>query len=213
MASPAVLHGFFASSCTWRVRAALVLKSIPFEERHVDIVNQKTHLSDQYQAVHPAQKVPALEIDGTTLVESMAILQYLEDTRPRPALAPAAPLPRARMREIVETIVSGIQPLQNVGVRGLLGSDEEYSAFARGAARRGLQTLEAFLARSAGQYCVGDQLSMADLCFVPQLFNAVGRLKLDISDLPTISKLYAKLSKEEIFMKTHPRTVKHLSET
>lgn len=71
--------------------------------------------------------------------------------------------------------MSGIQPLKNVGVRGLLGSDEEYSAFSRGAARRGLQTLEALLARSAGQYCVGDQLSMADLCFVPQLFNAVGR--------------------------------------
>ncbi|KAJ2946537.1 hypothetical protein O0L34_g12592 [Tuta absoluta] len=209
MASPrAILHGFYMSSCTWRVRAALHWKGIPFEERPVDIVTKKDQLTDQFRQLNPAQKVPALIIDGETLVESMAILQYLEETRPVPTLSPSTPLLRAHMREICETIVSGIQPLQNIGLKSSFSTDEQFQQFAQKWADRGLQTLETLLSKYAGRYCIGDQLTMADLCLVPQIFNAANRLKLNIGKYPTISKIYENLQKEELFKETHPTKFK-----
>ncbi|CAH0722398.1 unnamed protein product, partial [Brenthis ino] len=168
----ALLYGFWLSSCSWRVRAALILKGVPFEERRVDIIRECKHLTDEYKSINPSQKVPALVIDGATLVESMAILQYLEDTRPKPTLQPNTPLHRARMREICETVVSGIQPLQNIGIRAHFDTEDRYKKFTRYWTARGLQTLEELLQKSAGRYCVGDRLTMADLCLVPQLYNA-----------------------------------------
>ncbi|XP_048005540.1 probable maleylacetoacetate isomerase 1 [Leguminivora glycinivorella] len=213
MAKPgekAILYAFWASSCSWRVRAALVAKRLAFEERPIDIVKKKHHKTESYRAICPSQKVPALVIDGETLVESMAILQYLEETRPQPSLSPATPLLRARMREIVETIVAGIQPLQNVGLRGSFEHEEEYTKFVRSWTVRGLETLEDLLSRTARDrmYCVGDQLSYADLCLVPQVFNAVSRHKININTFPTVSKLYEALLKDNVFAATHPEKVK-----
>ncbi|KAH9639946.1 hypothetical protein HF086_002860 [Spodoptera exigua] len=98
----AILYAYWLSSCSWRVRAALHLKGIPFEERSIDIVKTNQQKTEQFRAINPAEKVPALIIDNVTLVESMAIVQYLEDTRPEPALTPKTPVLRARMRELCE---------------------------------------------------------------------------------------------------------------
>ncbi|XP_045761302.1 uncharacterized protein LOC123864723 [Maniola jurtina] len=203
-----ILYGFWLSSCTWRVRVALAVKQIPFEEKPIDIVKQRTQLTDEYRAINPSQKVPTLVIDNTTLVESMAILQYLEETRPTPSLVPNTPLLRARMREICATIVSGIQPLQNVGLKSHFSSAEQYTNFTKYWTERGLQTLEDLLPRTAGRFCVEDKLSMADLCLVPQLYNAVSRHQLSLEAYPVVSKLYQTLLKEKSFSDTHPEKIK-----
>ncbi|CAK1548359.1 unnamed protein product [Leptosia nina] len=204
-----ILYGFWLSSCTWRVRAALHLKKIPYEERSVDILHEKAQLTDQYRAINPSQKVPALCIDGATLVESMAIIEYLDETRPEPPLKPPSPLQRARMQEICETVVSGIQPLQNIGLKGYFETEDKYTAFTKYWTERGLQSLEELLTKSAGTYCVGDQFTKADLCLVPQLYNAVTRHKLDLGKYRTVSQLYEKLLKEQSFEETHPKKVRN----
>ncbi|XP_061714693.1 probable maleylacetoacetate isomerase 1 [Cydia pomonella] len=209
-AERAVLYAFWASSCSWRVRAALVAKRLSFEERSIDIVKQKQQKTESYRVICPSQKVPALVIDGVTLVESMAMLQYLEDTRPQPSLAPSTPLLRARMREIVETVVAGIQPLQNVGLRGSFEDEAHYTKFVRHWTVRGLETLEELLSRTARDrmYCVGNQLTYADICLVPQVYNAVGRHNINISTYPTVVRLYEALLKDNVFAASHPEKVK-----
>ncbi|CAH0600660.1 unnamed protein product [Chrysodeixis includens] len=207
--SGAILYGFWQSSCTWRVRAALRLKNIPFEERVVDIVKTKQQSTDQFRAINPAQKVPALLIDDQTLVESMAILQYLEETRPEPSLTPGTLMERVQMRQICETIVSGIQPLQNVGLKRSFETLEEYQKFTKYWTLRGLQTLEELLQKSAGKYCIGDQITLADLCLVPQSYNAVSRSTTDLKEFPTVAKLYKTLLNEKVFKETHPEYVKN----
>nr|AWX68895.1 glutathione S-transferase zeta 2 [Heortia vitessoides] len=212
MAEKAILYGFKLSSCSWRVRACLVLKKIPFEERSVDIMRERAQLSDQYRAINPAQKVPTLVIDGETFVESMAIIQYLEDTRPSPALTPSTPVQKARMREICETIVSGIQPLQNVGLKPHFDTEEQYNRFSKYWCDRGLQTLEEHLKKTSGQYCMGDKITIADLCLVPQLFNlthnAVTRHSKHPTVTPTVSKLYESLLFQRVFKETLKKSVK-----
>ncbi|XP_072935941.1 uncharacterized protein [Epargyreus clarus] len=204
----AILYGFWLSSCTWRVRTALRIKNVDFEERTVDIVKARDQKTQTYRAINPAQKVPALMIDGETIVESMAILQYLEDTRPEPALVPKSPILRARMREICETVVSGIQPLQNLGLKPHFETETQYTNFTKYWTNRGLQTLEDLLEKTAGKFCVGDEISQADLCLVPQLFNAVTRHGLDLEKYPTVSRLYKELLNEKAFSETHPKVIK-----
>ncbi|XP_026725844.1 probable maleylacetoacetate isomerase 1 isoform X2 [Trichoplusia ni] len=204
----AILYGFWQSSCSWRVRAALRFKNIPYEERGVDIVKTKQQGTEQYRAINPAQKVPALVIDNETLVESMAIVQYLEESRPQPSLMPGTLMERVQMRQICETIVSGIQPLQNIGIKRSFSTLEEYLKFSKYWTERGLLTLEELLRKSAGKCCVGDQITIADLCLVPQTYNAVSRFTPDLSKYPTVSKVYKALLNEKVFQETHPEYVK-----
>ncbi|XP_045513871.1 probable maleylacetoacetate isomerase 1 isoform X2 [Pieris brassicae] len=201
MANTTILYGYWLSSCTWRVRVAMHLKNMAFEERSIDIVREKAQLTPQFRAINPSQKVPALFVDGATIVESMAIIDYLDDTRPDPPLKPSTPLQRARMQEICE-------PLQNIGLKSYFETDDKYTVFTKHWTERRLQSLEELLKNSAGAYSVGDQMTKADLCLVPQVYNAVTRHKLDLGKYPIVSKLYEKLLKEESFRKTHPMIVK-----
>lgn len=121
-------------------------------------------------------------LDGHTLVESMAIMHYLEETRPQLPLLPEDPYDRCKVREICEIIVSGIQPLQNLGLLTRIG-DEKKMEWAQHWIMRGFDGLEKLLSASAGRYCVGDHISMADCCLVPQVFNAqklVPKLKIRV---------------------------------
>ncbi|CAB3236986.1 unnamed protein product [Arctia plantaginis] len=177
----AILYAYWLSSCSWRVRAALTLKKIPFEERTVDIVKEKKQFTEDYRAINPAQKVPALAIDNVVLVESMAIIQYLEETRPQPALIPKTPLLRARMREICEIVVSGIQPLQNFGLKPQFETEDQFQKFTKHFSERGLPL---------------------------QFYNAYSRYSLDSAKYPTISEIYNTLLQHEVFQKTHPKNVK-----
>jgi maleylpyruvate isomerase len=192
--TPLRLHGYWRSSATWRVRLALHLKGIPFEIVPVHLVEGGgQQWSEAYRALNPTCEVPALEIDGTVLAQSVAILEYLEETRPEPALLPADPVQRAWCRQLVEGINASIQPLQNLRVLQRL--EREHGLDAAGCRAWaghfntfGLQAFEALLRRSAGLYCVGDRITLADVLLVPQAYSA-RRFGVDLTTLPEVHRI------------------------
>ncbi|XP_009866927.1 PREDICTED: maleylacetoacetate isomerase isoform X1 [Apaloderma vittatum] len=197
-----VLYSYFRSSCSWRVRIALALKGISYDLVPVNLVKDGgQQFSAEFKTVNPMQQVPALKIDGITLSQSLAIIHYLEDTRPNPRLLPQDPKKRAQIRMIADHIASGIQPLQNLVVLKKMG--EKKTEWAQNCITSGFQALEQILQHTAGRYCVGDEVSMADLCLVPQVFNAE-RFKVNMDPYPTITRINKALLELEAFRVSHP---------
>ncbi|XP_073494228.1 maleylacetoacetate isomerase isoform X1 [Phyllobates terribilis] len=205
-----LLFSYFRSSCSWRVRIALALKGIEYDLRPVNLIQDGgQQRTDEYKRVNPMQQVPALRIDGVTLSQSLAIIEYLEETRPLPPLLPGDPLKRAQCRMISDHIASGIQPVQNLDVLQRVGDGK--LEWALHYITRGFQALELLLRDTAGHYCVGDepiislcpQVTMADLCLVPQVFNA-DRFQVDMTPYPTISRISQALLQLEAFQISHP---------
>lgn len=178
MNSKAFLFSSWRSSCSYRVRICLNFKEIPYEIKPVNLVSLRSQDGSQngeeLKKNNPMKYVPALQIDGHTLVESLAIMHYLEETRPNAPLLPQDAYKRAQVRAICDMIVSGIQPLQNIGVLNYMGNylGDKEKAWSQHWIERGFKALETLLTESAGKYCVGDEISMADCCLVPQVFNA-----------------------------------------
>ncbi|KAM9340914.1 maleylacetoacetate isomerase isoform 1-T1 [Symphorus nematophorus] len=197
-----VLHGYFRSSCSWRVRIAFALKGVEYDQVPVNLIKDGgQQLTQQFKALNPMQQVPAVEIDGITLSQSLAVIQYIDETRPGPQLLPADPKKRAQARMISDLIASGIQPLQNLYVIQKMGADK--MQWAQHFIERGFQALEPILKQTAGKYCVGDEISMADICLVPQVYNAE-RFKVDVGQFPTIKRLNQTLLEIEAFKVSHP---------
>ncbi|XP_019334444.2 maleylacetoacetate isomerase isoform X3 [Alligator mississippiensis] len=197
-----VLYSYFQSSCSWRVRIALALKGITYDQVPVNLLKDGgQQLAAEFQVVNPMQQVPALKIDGITLSQSLAIIEYLEETRPNPRLLPQDQKKRAQVRMISDHIVSGIQPLQNLAVLQRVG--EKKLEWAQHYITNGFQALEQILKNTAGRYCVGDEVSMADLCLVPQVYNAE-RYKVDLAPYPTITRINKTLLELEAFQVSHP---------
>lgn len=186
-----ILYQYWRSSASWRVRWALAIKGIPFTSAPVNIVAGE-QMSAEHRARNPMAHVPALWIDGRCLAESVAIIEYLDETRPEPALYPREPWARARVRQVVELINSGIQPLQNLIVQGRHSKDaEEQKAWSHFFNDRGLTACEALLGSIAaeipgdGRFCVGSSLSAADLFVVPQIATA-RRFGVDLARFPRL---------------------------
>ncbi|XP_034531795.1 maleylacetoacetate isomerase isoform X2 [Notolabrus celidotus] len=197
-----VLHGYFRSSCSWRVRIAFALKGIEYDQAPVNLIKDGGHQRTQeFKSVNPMQQVPAVEIDGITLCQSLAVIQYLDETRPGARLLPADPKKRAQVRMISDLIASGIQPLQNLYVIQKIGAEK--MQWSHHFIDRGFQALEPILKQTAGKYCVGDEISMADTCLVPQVYNAE-RFKVDIDQYPTIKRLNQTLLEIDAFKVSHP---------
>ncbi|XP_010184792.1 PREDICTED: maleylacetoacetate isomerase isoform X1 [Mesitornis unicolor] len=197
-----ILYSYFRSSCSWRVRIALALKGIAYDVVPVNLVKDGgQQFSAEFKAVNPMQQVPALKIDGITLSQSLAIINYLEDTHPTPRLLPQDPKKRAQVRMITDHIVTGIQPLQNQGILKQMG--EKNMEWAQNCIGFGFQALEQILKHTAGRYCMGDEVSMADLCLVPQVYNAE-RYKVDMDPYPTITRINKALLELEAFKVSHP---------
>ncbi|XP_076605137.1 maleylacetoacetate isomerase isoform X2 [Chaetodon auriga] len=204
MATPTkpVLHGYFRSSCSWRVRIAFALKGVEYDQVPVNLIKDGgQQLTQEYRTLNPMQQVPAVEIDGITLSQSLAVIQYIDETRPGPRLLPADPKKRAQVRMISDLIASGIQPLQNLYV--ILKVGAEKMQWSQHFIDRGFQALEPILKQTAGKYCVGDEISMADICLVPQVYNAE-RFKVDMKQYPTIQRLNQALLEIEAFKVSHP---------
>lgn len=190
------LIGYFRSSAAYRVRIALNLKGVAVEHasRHLRKGEQR---APDYAALNPQMLVPALVLDtGEVLTQSLAILEYLEETHPEPALLPRDPVGRARVRALALIPTADIHPIQNLRVMNYLrekyGQTEE-SAFAwsRHWIETGFDAYEASVARDpkTGVFSHGDTPTMADLCLVPQVFNAA-RFKVDMKKYPTIQRIY-----------------------
>nr|UDM84152.1 glutathione S-transferase zeta 1 [Sillago sihama] len=197
-----VLHGYFRSSCSWRVRIAFALKGVEYDQVGVNLIKDGgQQLTQEYKTLNPMQQVPAVEIDGITLSQSLAVIQYIDETRPGPRLLPADPQKRAQVRMISDLIASGIQPLQNLYVIQKIGAEKVQ--WAQHFIDRGFQALEPILKQTAGKYCVGDEISMADICLVPQVYNAE-RFKVDVGQYPTIKRLNQALLEVDAFKVSHP---------
>ncbi|XP_072023110.1 maleylacetoacetate isomerase-like [Amphiura filiformis] len=179
----------------------LALKGIDYEYRAVNILKDEQH-SDKFKAKTPSGQVPCLEIDGGKLTQSLAIIEYLEETRPKPALLPADPKERAIVRQISEVIASGIQPNQNRSVIQALEASRR-GQWGHDIVDKGLRTLETFLQKTAGKYCVGDVVTMADLCLVPQVYNGI-RFGVDLSHFSTIQRINKALMELDAFQISHP---------
>ena len=208
-----VLHGYWRSSCSWRVRIALALKEVDYEYRAVHLVRDGgEQLKPEYTALNPNQVVPTLAIDGVTLTQSPAILEYLEETRGGAALLPQGAQARATVRTICALVGCDTQPVQNLRVlrkvMGMVGGEADAKtatkmAWGRWAISKGFDALEATLAKTAGKYCVGDELTMADLYIPPQVYNA-GRFGVDMAQYPTIARVQAALEEHPAFKAAHP---------
>lgn len=179
-----VLHNYWRSSASHRVRIGLGLKQLPFEYVAVNIV-KGDQLEDDYRAKNPIGQVPTLEIhedDGTvrTLTQSIAILEYLDDRWIEPAILPRDPYLRARARALAEIINAGIQPHQNLTtfrrVKALGGDDAEW---VRPFMIDGLAAFARAAEATAGKFCVGDEPTIADCCLIPQLI-AARRFQVDL---------------------------------
>ncbi|MDC0714381.1 maleylacetoacetate isomerase [Stigmatella sp. ncwal1] len=203
------LYGYWRSSCTWRVRIALNLKGVGYTYEAVHLLKDGGQQnSDAYRAVNPLRTVPTLEFQegGTVrrLSQSMAILEYLEERHPTPALLPAEPWARARCRMLSESVNSGIQPLQNTAVMQFVKKEfqADEKAFAAHWNVRGLTALEAMVQETAGTYCIGEQVSFADLFLVPQLYGA-RRYGVDLSPYPTLTRIEAACERLPAFQAAH----------
>lgn len=205
------LYTYFRSSAAYRVRIALNLKGMAYQAVPVHLVrNGGEHKSAEYLALNPQGLVPALDVDGQVLTQSLAILEYLDETHPDPALLPADALGRARVRAIAQAIACDIHPINNLRVLqylgGTLGLDQAAKdAWYRHWVETGLQAVEAMLAGDArtGAFCHGDQPGLADCCLVPQVFNA-RRFNCDLTMLPTIMRIADRCEKIDAFNQAAP---------
>lgn len=184
-----LFHGW-QSSASWRVRWALALKRVPHEAVAVDIPSGE-HLT-VVAPLNPMRQVPTLELDdGRVLAESVAIIEWLEETIPDPPLLPADPFARARTRQLVQLINSGVHPLQNTMVRKALSPDyEAQRAWASRWIERGLTAYEAHVRDLPGPFSLGERVSMADLYLIPQVKNAE-RFQTDITACRRVLAIYA----------------------
>lgn len=193
------LYSYWQSSCSWRVRIALQMKHIDYEYVSVDLMQTR---SNEYYLINPSGKVPALRIDGKIFSQSLAIIEYLEETRPEPALLPSTPAERALVRQIVQMIACDIQPLQSLALVKVMG-EKQMLALAQSSISRGFRAIEEVLQNSAGTYCVGNNVTMADLYLVPQVFNA-RKYGVDLTPYPTIVRIDKNLAILPEFQLSHP---------
>lgn len=203
-----VLFDYWRSSASYRVRIALNLKSIAYEPVAVNLLEGQ-HRSAEHLARNPQGFVPVLDIDGLRLSQSLAIIEYLEETHPEPALLPGESAGRARVRALAHVIAMDIHPVCNPTVVNRVvelsdGSDETRAAWMREHIARGLDAFEILLRHSAtGTYCHGDIPTLADCCLVPQVYNA-RRWGLEISDWPTIARISRRCEEDAAFSAAHP---------
>ncbi|MBA8820471.1 maleylacetoacetate isomerase [Ochrobactrum sp. P6BS-III] len=184
------LYDYWRSSSAYRVRLALALKGIAYEHVPVDLT-AGAQLSPEYLALHPQGLVPILKIDGLVLIQSLAIIEYLDETRPDPALLPRDAAGRAHVRALAEAIACEIHPVSNLRVLAqveALAGKEARGAWNSDNIRRGLEAFEKLLDHPGfeGRFCHSDTPGMADCVLVPQLYNA-SRWGVEWQHLPRIA--------------------------
>jgi maleylacetoacetate isomerase len=203
------LYTYFRSSASYRVRIALACKGLAHEAAYVSLPNAE-HQSEAFRGVNVQGLVPALEDGGHVLIQSLAIIEYLEEHHPVPALLPKDPFDRAYVRAVSQIIACEMHPLNNLRtlkhIRRTFKLDEEgVNSWYRHWIADGFAMLEGYLLREKrhGTYCHGDAVSMADCCLVPQVFNAQ-RYNCDLAPYPTIMRIFDACMRLDAFASTQP---------
>jgi maleylacetoacetate isomerase len=209
------LYTYFRSSAAYRVRIALNLKGLPYEAVPVHLVNNGGEQKlPAYRAVNPSALLPTLEIDDATITQSLAIIEYLDETHPGVPLLPPDPLLRARARELALLVACDIHPVNNLRVLRYLTDvlhidDAAKNEWYRHWVREGLAAFEKHLAHpghadgAPGKFCVGDAPTIADCCLVPQLYNA-RRFEVDLAEFPVLLEIDARCAELPAFQAAHP---------
>lgn len=206
----AVLYDYWRSSASYRVRIALALKGVAYKSRPVDLAAGDQRLAD-HVARNPQGLVPVLDIDGLRLTQSLAILAYLDETRPAPPLLPPDAGGRAAVRAVALAVACDIHPLSNLSVLNrvsALAGDAARAEWNTGNIRRGLVAVEGLLADLPvpfcdGPFCYGTAPGLADCCLIPQLYNAA-RWGVNYADLPRVSAVAAACRSHPAFVAAHP---------
>ncbi len=204
------LYGFWRSLATYRVRTALALKGIEAPEVSINLLQGMQH-KDEYKAVNPQSVVPALSIDdGPPLFQSLAILEYLEETHPQPPLLPRDARGRARVRGLALIVACDAHPLIVPRVRNYLEREMHVDEAARNQWLQhwtllALETLEAHLSseRETGRLCHGDAPTMADICLAGQVF-AAGYFNVATTGVPTVARIFAECMNIDAFDRSQP---------
>ena len=202
------LYSYFRSSAAFRVRIALNLKGLAYETLPIHLVKDGGHnRRPEYRAINPQMRVPTLIAPGgEILIQSLAIIEYLDETHPQPPLLPKDPIARAKVRALSELIACDIHPLNNVGplryLKNTLGHEQAaIDAWYHHWVLEGFEALEQLI--EAGPYCCGDAVTIADICLVPQLYNA-RRLKVPLDKFPKILSVDAACLRLAAFDRARP---------
>jgi maleylacetoacetate isomerase len=201
------LYSFFRSSAAYRVRIALNVKGLPFETVPIHLTKDggRQH-SPEFHAVNPQERVPVLALPGDVLLQSLAIIEYLDEVHPDPPLLPADPIHRAKVRAVAQVIACDIHPLNNVGplnyLRNVLKADKAaVEAWYQHWIVTGFSAVEALI--RPGPYAFGPQVTLADICLVPQVYNA-RRFKVSLDRFPGVAAVDAALRELPAFDVARP---------
>ena len=205
------LYGFWRSLATYRVKVALGLKGLNVEEISIDLLKGEQHGED-YRSVNPQAVVPVLALDdgGPPLFQSMAIMEWLDETKPQPPLLPKDPRGRARVRGIALISAADAHPLVVPRIRVYLEKtlqlpEEKRNAWLMHWSLEALKAIEVHLQEKAtGRFVHGDAPTIADICLAGQVIAATGYFKCDVSSVPACMRIYEECMKIEAFSKAHP---------
>jgi maleylpyruvate isomerase len=205
-----ILHGYYRSSASFRVRIALNLKGIVYENVPWHLRNG-AHLESDFGAINPHQLIPVLDDAGTLLTQSLAIIEYLDEMHPEPAFLPKSAVDRAYVRALAQGVACDIHPIDNLRVlkylRAHFAADEDaVGTWYNHWIATGFAGIEAVLANDArtGTFCFGDTPGLADVLLVPQAVNAAN-YKLDMTPYPTIGRIFDACMALSAFETAHPR--------
>lgn len=205
-----ILHGYYRSSASFRVRIALNLKAIAYQDTPWHL-REGAHLEAAFGAINPHKLIPVLDDGGTLLTQSLAIIEYLDETHPDPAFLPTDPADRAYVRALAQSVACDIHPIDNLRVlkylRATFAADEDaIGAWYNHWIATGFAGIEALLAADerTGTFCFGDTPGLADILLIPQVVNA-GNYKLDMTPFPTINRIFDACMAMPAFEAAHPR--------
>ena len=204
---PLTLHSAWRATAPYRVRIGLAIKGVAYDYAALDLIAGDQRLA-AYREVNPQGLVPALDLgDGHVLTQSLAILEWLDETRPTPPILPRSALDRATVRAMANIIACDIHPLNNtrVGARlkALGVADDAVTDWIQGWIAEGFDALEPLVARHAGLFAFGDSPTIADCCIVPQVYSAT-RFKLDLTPWPAIAGVVERTAMHPAFAAAHP---------
>ena len=201
------LFNYFRSSASYRVRIALALKGLDYDYMPVHLAKNE-QMAESYARVSPSRLVPLLKDGDAIITQSLAIIEYLDETHPLPPLLPADALGRARVRALAHDMACEIHPLNNLRVlrylvRDLKVSEDDKNRWYRHWVETGLEVVERQLAAQPAQYCHGDRPTLADCTLVPQVFNAL-RFECRTEQLPHVMRVHAACLQLDAFTRTQP---------